>query len=126
METPLTFEYDEVGDYTFWSAGGGWHGLLGEKADLFAEILWDDVEVDTGAGDVSDDGYEVSGGVRWNLLQWLEVKGQVNQVELDESDTTVELEGVASFLKGRLGVGANLETGDNDTLKVFGRFTFGK
>ena len=31
-------EYDDVGDFSFWNAGGGWHGLLGEQADLFEEI----------------------------------------------------------------------------------------
>ena len=28
-------EYDDVGDYTFWNAGFGWHGLLGDPADLY-------------------------------------------------------------------------------------------
>src|SRR5262245_52266834 len=36
----LVAEYDAVGDYTFWNAGGGWHGLLGKKADLFGQIMW--------------------------------------------------------------------------------------
>ena len=124
----LLAEYNDVGDFTFWSAGGGWHGLLGEKADLFAEILWDDVDVDSTTADVSDDGYEVSGGIRWNLLKWLELKGQINRVDLDKAgdDTLAEVEAMVSILKGRLGLGANYEFGDNDTLKVFGRFSFGK
>jgi hypothetical protein len=120
--------YDSVGDYTFWSAGGGWHGLLGEKADIFADILWNDQEFDTGTLKVSDDGYKVAGGVRWNLFNWLELKGQVNYLDLDTGgdDTSLEAEAVASILKGKLGLGANVEFGDNDTLRVFGRFTFGK
>jgi hypothetical protein len=121
--------YDSVGDYTFWNAGGGWHGLLGEKADVFANITWNDVEVDSsGGGSVSDDGYEVSGGVRWNLLSWLELKGAINYLDLDSGgdDTSFEAEALVAFFKGKLGVGANYEVGDTDTLRVFGRFTFGK
>jgi hypothetical protein len=125
----LIGEYDAIGDYTLWSAGGGWHGLLGKKADLFAEALWNDVDVDSSGGSgFSDDGYEVAAGARWNVLQWLQLKGAVNYLDLDKSgdDTTGELEAVVAFFKGRLGVGANYETGDTDTVKVFGRFSFGK
>jgi hypothetical protein len=124
----LLAEYDAIGDYTLWNAGGGWHGLLGEKADLFAEILWNDVEFDTGATNVSDNGYEVAGGARWNLFSWLELKGQVNYLDLDKGgdDTTFEGEAMVSIFKGKLGIGANVEVGDTDTLKVFGRFTFGR
>jgi len=124
----LVAGYDAAGDYTLWNVGGGWHGLLGEKADVIASITWNDVEVDTGTVKVSDDGYELAGGVRWNLFTWLEVKGQVNYLDLDSGgdDTSFEAEGVVSIFKGKLGVGANLEFGDSDTLRVFGRFTFGK
>src|SRR5262245_41491007 len=40
----LVAEYDDVGDFTFWNAGGGWHGLLGDPGDLFADVLWQDVK----------------------------------------------------------------------------------
>ena len=30
-------EYDDIGDYTFWNAGFGWHGLLGDPADLYVQ-----------------------------------------------------------------------------------------
>jgi hypothetical protein len=124
----LLVEYDSVGDYTFWSAGGGWHGLLGETSDLFAEILWQDVDVDTAAGDISDDGYEGSVGIRWSTLKWLELKGQVNYVDLSDggSDTTIEGEAMVKLLNGRLGLGLNYEAGDADVAKAFARFSFGK
>jgi len=124
----LVAEYDAVGDYTLWSAGGGWHGLLGEKGDLFAEVLWNDVDFDSSTSNFSDDGYEVSAGIRWNLLKWLELKGAVNQLDLDQggNDTSFEVEAMVSVLKGRLGFGTNYESGDVDTVKVFGRFSFGR
>jgi hypothetical protein len=58
-------EYDDIGDYTFWNAGFGWHGLLGDPADLYFQAQWNDVQVDS--SNVSDDGYEVSAGVRWKI-----------------------------------------------------------
>ncbi len=122
----LLAAYEAAGDYTFWNAGGGWHGLLGEEADVFAEILWTDVDFDSTGGSIGDDGYEVSGGVRWNVLKWLELKGAVNYLDLDSSGDDTSFEAEAMFAFGRLGIGANVEFGDSDTLKVFGRFTFGK
>ena len=43
----IVAEYDEVGDYSFWNAGFGWHGLFGDPLDLFAEVTWTDVEFDS-------------------------------------------------------------------------------
>ena len=48
----LVAEYNDVGGYTFWNAGGGWHGLLGEKADLFAQVMWANIEVEDSDIDV--------------------------------------------------------------------------
>jgi hypothetical protein len=121
-------EYDEVGDYSFWDAGVGVHGLLGEKADLFAEATWQNVEVDTDSGNVSDDGYEVAGGIRWMLGSRFELKGTVNWVDFDESgdDTTVEAEGLFFLLENKLGLGASYEVGDSDTARLFARWNFGR
>ena len=44
----IVAEYDDVGDYTFWSAGAGWHGLFGDKADLYAQAVWANVDIDAG------------------------------------------------------------------------------
>ena len=56
----IVAEYDEVGDYSFWDAGFGWHGLFGDPLDLFAEVHWTDVEFDSDENDFSDDGYRFS------------------------------------------------------------------
>jgi hypothetical protein len=117
-------QYNDVGDYDWWNAGVGWHGLLGEPADLFAEVLWTDVDI----GDQSDDGYELSGGVRWRLGEIFEVKGAVNWTDLDEGgdDTTVEAEGLIWLLDDRLGLGLSYEVGDSDTARLFARWAFGR
>lgn len=122
-------EYDDVGDYTFWNAGIGWHGMLGEPADLFAQVQWNDVEFDSESGDASDDGYEVGVGVRWKVIKWLELKGEVDWADYDQSgdDVGYQVGALFSFLGDRLGVGANYEIVDsNDTLRAFARWSFGK
>ncbi|MCP3979217.1 MAG: hypothetical protein GY716_07810 [bacterium] len=114
-----TGEYLELEDVELWNVGAGWFGFLGNQADLVAEIKWLDLDF--------DDGTVVSGGARWDILRWLQVKGLINWTDLDDagSDTTFEAEGLVSILKGKLGIGANVEVGENDTLKVFARYTFG-
>ena len=124
----LFAEYNDAGDFTFWNAGFGWHGLFGDPGDLFAEVVWNDIEVDSPSGSASDDGYEVSGGVRWKLGKWFDVKGQVNWIDLDQGgdDTTFEVEGLLCLLDDRLGLGVGYETGDADTMRAFARWSFGR
>ena len=122
-------EYDDVGDYTFWNAGAGWHGLLGDPADLYAQVVWNDVKVDTGAGDVSDDGYEVGAGIRWKFLKWLEANGEVNWVDFDEGgdDVGVKVGVLFTFLGDKLGAGASYEVvNEADQLRAFARWNFGR
>jgi hypothetical protein len=123
----LIAEYDDTGIYTFWNAGGGWHGLLGEKADLFGQIEWANVKVED--SDVNDSGYELQAGVRWKVIKWLEVSGQANRADYGGdtgTDTTYGLGGLFTFLNDRMGVGAKWDTGDSSTTRVFFRFNFGK
>jgi hypothetical protein len=120
-------EYDDIGDYTLWNGGVGWHGLFGEPGDLFAEVRWNNIDVDS--TNVSDDGYQVDAGVRWQLVKWLEVKGQVNWVDYSDAgdDTTFLGEAVVLILNNKLGFGASFETGsDADTLRGFVRWNFGR
>ena len=122
----LVLEYNDVGNYTFWNAGGGWHGLLGEKADLFAQVMWANLEVDN--SNIDEDGYDVEAGIRWKIIKWFELRGQVNWVDYGDAgdDTTGEAGVLFTFLKDRIGIGASWETGDADTTRGFVRFQFGK
>lgn len=120
-------EYDDIGDYTFWNAGFGWHGLLGDPADLYFQAQWNDVQVDS--SNVSDDGYEVSAGVRWKILKWLEVKGQANWADYSNasSDWSGDVGVLFSLLNDRLGFGADyLLAGENETLRGYVRWSFGR
>jgi len=111
-------EFGEVDSEGQWAAGGGWHGLLGEAADIVAEAAFVDFD--------EVDGFRVSGGVRWMLLTRLELNGYVNYTDLDSFDqTSFEIGAVFDFTK-RLGVGASYDKGDDfDTARAFLRYNFG-
>ena len=112
-------EYGDPGDPEIWNIGAGWHGLLGDKADVVAEIAYVDAEV--------DDGFRIAGGVRWMVLERLEINGFLTYSDLDLLDTTgLSVGGIWDFTR-RLGVGGTFEFGDNvDTARAFLRFNFGK
>jgi hypothetical protein len=118
-------ESNWIGDYTLWNAGIGWHGLFGDPLDLFAEITWQNVDWDSGSNDFSDDGAKYSAGLRWLLGKRFELKATGSWVDLDESDTTWEAEGLFFLMDNRLGLGASWEMGDADTAHFFARWNFG-
>lgn len=111
-------EVGEVDSALQWSAGGGWHGGFGKRADLVAEAAFVDLD--------EVDGFRLSGGVRFMLLERLELSGFVNYSDLDTFDqTSFEIGGVFDLTK-RFGVGASYDWGDDfDTTRAFVRFGFG-
>jgi len=111
-------EYGDLSDAEVWQAGGGWHGLLGDRADVVAEAAFVDLD--------SEDGVKVTGGVRWMLLERLEVNGFVNYLDVgDSDDTSIEINGIWNFAK-RLAVGAGYEAGDElNWIRAFVRFNLG-
>jgi len=122
-------EYDDVGDYTFWNAGAGWHGLLGDPADVYAQVEWNDVKVSLPGADVSDHGYEIAAGVRWKFLKWLEAQGEVNWSDLNDggSDVGGKVGVLFTFLGDKLGAGASYELVNKaDQARVFARWNFGR
>ncbi len=111
-------EIGDAGPIDQWQIGGGWHGLLGKAADLVAQGVFLD-------NDLLGDGLGVSVGIRWMVLERLELNGFVNYASLDSSETSGELNGIWDFAK-RFGVGAGFEGGDDArVLRAVVRFNFG-
>ncbi len=121
----LLAEYDWVGDYSLWNAGVGWHGLLGDPLDLFAEVTWRDVEFDSSTEDFSDSGASYAAGIRWMLGQRFELKGKASWTDFDESDAEYGADALFFLMENRLGLGASWVIGDADTLRLFVRWNFG-
>ena len=92
--------------------------MLGERADLFADGALYDADV--------EDGFRVRFGIRWMLLQRLELNGHLSWTELDFSDNkSFAANAIFDFTK-RFGVGGGIELGDNwNAGRVFARFNFG-
>ncbi len=112
-------EYGDPGDFEVWQAGGGWHGLLGERLDLVLQASFIDYDF--------DDGLRLSAGIRWMLLEQLEVNGFVHYTDLDiDEQTSVAVNGIWD-LSPRFGVGGGIEIGDDvDTARAFARFNLGR
>ena len=104
--------------YDTWQVGAGWHGLFGDKADLFADGTFYDVDV--------DDGFKIRFGVRWMVTKRIEVNGNLAWTELDLGDAKA-IAGNAIFdLSKRFGIGGGIEYGDNFKMyRAFARFNFG-
>ena len=122
----------ETADFTFWNFVAGWHGLLGENADLFAEATWNDIEVGSDDGEISDDTVGANVGIKWRPVPLFEVDGIVHWADYDNFDsdeddfasTSYEVKGIFYF--GRFGVGAAAEFNDDVTqYSAFARFNFG-
>ena len=112
-------EFGDAGNFEQWLVGGGWHGLLGKRADLVANGQFMHNEI-------GGDGLGVSLGIRWMALRKLEINGFANYVRMDYSDTSAEINGIWDFAR-RFGVGGGYEYGDElKVLRAFVRFNFGQ
>ena len=106
-------------DLDVWQVGGGWHGLLGERADLFADGAFYDMDI--------DDGFKIRFGARWMVTKRFELNGYLAWTELDFSDNKSASGNVVFDFTKFFGVGGGVEVGDDyDTARVFARFNFGR
>jgi len=98
--------------------GGGWHGLLGPTADLFADISYYDVDY--------DDGLRARFGARWMVIEQLELNGFLAWTDLDlTNNSSIAFNGIYNFTP-RFGVGGGFDWGDEfRTARVMARFNFG-
>jgi hypothetical protein len=107
-----------------WTVGGGVHGLLGEPADLVANVGYFSVR-----GDLEEEGLILEGGARWMVVPFLELNGFITHLEPNDSDSDQLFSVSAIGFFQNMGIGASYATAnhaDSDQWQVFLRFTFGK
>jgi len=111
-------EWADLDVVNIWQAGAGWHGLLGKRADLFADGAFYDADV--------EDGFKIRFGVRWMLTQRLELNGNLAWTDLDFTDNESFAANAIWSLSKRFAIGGGIEWGDHWTFgDVFVRFNFG-
>jgi len=111
-------EFGDYGPVDIWQVGAGWHGLLGKRADLFADGALYDTDF--------DDGLRVRFGIRWMVTERLELNGYLSWIDLDFGDNKSAAVGAVFGLGKHFGVGGTIEWGDEfNTGRVFARFNFG-
>lgn len=112
---------------TTWWAGLGWHGLLGEKGDLVADVAYIDTEVEIIGGKNKDDGYRAAAGVRYLPVRIFEVNGFFNYTDLDTAGSDESWEVNALLSLGQFAIGAGWEQfEDTQNLRAFIRLNLAR
>ena len=117
-------DYNGDVDSTLLEFGGGYVWDYSNDFDLFgtARFVW--AEVDTPFGDADDTGFAISGGVRGFLAPRFEIRGSVNHINLDNSDTYLQFAGDYYFTN-QFSAGLSLDfAGDTDSFSVGARWYF--
>jgi len=116
-------DFAENVDLSYWQFAAGWHGLLGEKADVVAQVTWSDREINN----QSDDGVGLTAGVRWRLVKMFELDGFVHWTDYSDAGSQDSYEVRAILDVWRLGLGAAYTYNtDVSQYNAFVRFNFGK
>jgi hypothetical protein len=119
-----SLDYNGNVDETVIEVGGGYIFDLNQKFDIVTSVTLLDVDFDTTGGGGSDSGIGLSAGVRGLLTPEVEVRGSVHHVNLDNSDTYLELGGDYHFSR-QFAAGVSLQmAGDNDLFTIGARWFF--
>jgi hypothetical protein len=115
-------------DATQMALGVGYAWPLTDAMDLYGKVGYTEAEVDaSGMGSFDDDGYELSLGVRGNVMEQLELEGAVNYTDLSDTGDSTAL-GIAArwYFVEQFAVGVEGEFSDDATSYGIGvRWNFG-
>ena len=111
-------------DSTVVELGGGYVWHYSKDFDLVSTLRFVQEEIDTPGGSSDDNGFAFSAGARGLLAPQFEIRGSVNHINLDDSDTYLELAGDYYFTE-QVSAGASLEfAGDMDAFTIGVRWFF--
>lgn len=124
----VNLDYDV--DLTMWEAGIGYNTSIAENTDFFATLAYEDVEAESGNLSADDNGYGLGAGLRYmivndqiraSVLDGIELKGQLNYVDLDDSGDDTSLNaGILFHFDPVLAVGIEGTWGDDVTTYTAG------
>ena len=111
-------------DLTTFEIGGGYVWGYTPEWDIVGTARFVNADVDTPGGSSDESGLALSGGLRGMLAPNFEVRGSVNYINLDDSDTYLEIAGDYYFTQ-RFSAGLSLEfAGDADLWSIGARYFF--
>lgn len=117
-------DFNDNSDQNVIEVGGGYVWHYSEDFDLLSTLRFVRVNVDFPGVSADENGFAFSAGARGLLTPKFEVRGLVNHVNLDNSDTYLELAGDYYFTR-QFSAGLSLEfAGDTDAFTIGARWFF--
>jgi len=117
-------DFDGNVDADVLDVGGGYVWNYTGDFDLIGTARLVYAEFDSPSGGDDETGFALSGGTRGLLTPQFEIRGSVNHINLDDSDTYLEIAGDYYFTR-QLSAGLSLEfAGDTDVLTFGARWFF--
>ncbi len=119
-----SLDFNNSVDSTLLELGGGYVWHYSDDFDLVSTLRLVRSEIDNGGIDADDTGFALTAGARGLLAPQFEIRGSVNHINLDDSDTYLELAGDYYFTE-QVSAGASLEfAGDKDAFTIGVRWFF--
>lgn len=111
-------------DSSFLELGGGYVWHYSKDFDLVSTLRFVRTEIDNPGGSFNDNGFALSAGTRGLLAPKFEIRGFVHHINLDNSDTYLELAGDYYFTT-QFSAGVSIEfAGDTDVFTIGARWFF--
>lgn len=119
-----SYDFNNNVDSTTVEIGGGYVWRYANEYDLVTTLRFVQTDIDTPGGSSDDSGFAFSAGARGLLAPQFEIRGSVNHVNLDNSDTYLEVAGDYYFTE-QISAGLSLEfAGDSDAFTIGARWFF--
>jgi len=119
-----SLDFNNNVDSTLVELGGGYVWHYSYDFDLVSTLRLVRSEIDVGGIDAEETGFALSAGTRGLLTPQFEIRGSVNHVNLDDSDTYLELAG-DYYITEQFSAGVSLEfAGDTDAFTIGVRWFF--
>ena len=111
-------------DIDTWAVGAGYAFPLRQDVDLYGRVLYLKLDVDPGALAADDDGLGLQFRIRALVTDELELEGGIQYVEVEDSDTSLQVGARYYFTETfSAGVGLTL-AGDADGIGINARYSF--
>lgn len=119
-----SLDFNNNVDSTLIEIGGGYVWDYSPSFDLVGTFSLVRNEFDTPIASSDDTGFALSGGARGYIANRVEIRGSVNHINLDNSDTFLRVAGDYHFTE-QIAAGISLDlAGDTDSISLGARWLF--